>query len=96
MKSITSSIVWCIVILIHLLALSSCAMFQNMDKEKVNACAEECTLTYIKSIDAIVDKDIIMQAGIEFSNCMIQCTDATDYVFSYINDKVNGRNVQLK
>jgi hypothetical protein len=92
-----------IIILVGMMTIASlkisCAVFQDVDNGKVNKCAEQCTLEYLKSIDSldqVVDKDAIAKAGLDFSNCMIQCTDATDYVFEYIGDRINSKNVQLK
>jgi len=85
--------------LIVICIVYACAFFQGIDREKVNQCAEDCTLSYVKNIDAlndVMDKKLLTEAGLRFSNCMIQCTDATDYVFEYISNAVNNRNVQLK
>ena len=88
-----------ICLVIALCIVNACAFFQGIDREKVDQCAEDCTLSYVKNIDAlndVMDRKLLTEAGVRFSNCMIQCTNTTDYVFEYISNAVNNRNVQLK
>lgn len=90
------AILWIVICIMGFLTgmilLQSCSWFQDqgVDQTKITNCTEQCALDYVKGIESIkeeANRDALIEAGIAFSNCMIQCTDAVSTIFDYVNNR---------